>query len=69
MVIVLGAGIPDVFTEIIILACFGLVMLLIAIPAFNRIVTRVLLSYGVVCFNTLSKRFRTEAYGGSQLYC
>jgi ABC-2 type transport system permease protein len=39
-VIILGAGIPDVLTEITILAGFGVVMLAIAIPLFNRIITR-----------------------------
>ena len=39
-VIVLGAGIPEVLTEIIILAGFGAVMLAIAIPVFNRVITR-----------------------------
>jgi ABC-2 type transport system permease protein len=39
-VIVLNAGFPAVMTEIIILASFGVVTLLIAIPAFNRVITR-----------------------------
>jgi ABC-2 type transport system permease protein len=39
-VIVLGAGIPEVLTEIIILGGFGAVMLAIAIPIFNRVITR-----------------------------
>ena len=39
-VIILGAGIPDVLTEIAILAGFGLVMLIVAVPLFNRAITR-----------------------------
>ena len=39
-VIVLGAGIPEVLTEIIILVGFGAVMLAIAIPVFNRVISR-----------------------------
>ena len=39
-VIVLGAGIPEVLTEVIILAGFGAVTLAIAIPVFNRVTTR-----------------------------
>ncbi len=39
-VIVLGAGVSDVWMEITILAGFGLVMLIISIPLFNRAITR-----------------------------
>ena len=39
-VIILGAGVPEVLPEIIILAGFGAIMLAIAIPVFNRIITR-----------------------------
>ncbi len=39
-VIVLGAGVSAVSTDIIVLAAFGAVMLIIAIPVFNRMVTR-----------------------------
>lgn len=39
-VIVLGAGISSVWTEIIILFVFGAVMLAIAVPLFRRVVTR-----------------------------
>ena len=39
-VVVLGAGISSVTTELAILACFGAVMLVVAIPLFNRAVTR-----------------------------
>ncbi len=39
-VIVLGAGIPEVLTSIIILVGFGAAMLAIAVPVFNRIITR-----------------------------
>jgi ABC-2 type transport system permease protein len=39
-VIIFDAGLPAVTTEVIILASFGAVMLLIAVPLFNRIITR-----------------------------
>jgi ABC-2 type transport system permease protein len=39
-VIILGAGLPLVTTEVIILASFGAVMLIVAVPLFNRAVTR-----------------------------
>jgi ABC-2 type transport system permease protein len=39
-VIVLGAGISSVSTEVTILLSFGLVMLAFAVPAFNRVITR-----------------------------
>jgi len=39
-VIVLGAGIGDVIKPILVLLTFGLVMLFISIPVFNRVLTR-----------------------------
>jgi ABC-2 type transport system permease protein len=39
-VIVLGAGIPDITTELIVLVVSGAVLLAIAIPLFNRATTR-----------------------------
>jgi ABC-2 type transport system permease protein len=39
-VMVLGAGIPDITTELIILIVFGVVMTAIAVPVFRRMMTR-----------------------------
>jgi ABC-2 type transport system permease protein len=39
-VIVMGAGFFDVLPEMAVMAAFGTVMLVIAIKAFNRIMTR-----------------------------
>jgi ABC-2 type transport system permease protein len=39
-VMVLGAGIPQISTEIIILIVFGIVMIAIALPVFRRMMTR-----------------------------
>ncbi len=39
-VMILGAGLPSMMSEVIILAAFGAVMLVVAIPLFNRAVTR-----------------------------
>jgi ABC-2 type transport system permease protein len=39
-VVVLGAGIPDISTELIILIGFGIVMTAIAVPVFRRAMTR-----------------------------
>jgi ABC-2 type transport system permease protein len=39
-VMVLGAGIPDISTELIILIAFGIVMTAIAVPVFRRAMTR-----------------------------
>jgi hypothetical protein len=37
---VLGAGIPQISTELIILIGFGVVMIAIALPVFKRMMTR-----------------------------
>jgi len=39
-VMVLGAGIPQISTELIILVSFGIVMIAIALPVFKRMMTR-----------------------------
>lgn len=39
-VIVLGAGLSSVWTEVLILSIFGLVMIAIAVPTFRRVITR-----------------------------
>jgi ABC-2 type transport system permease protein len=39
-VMVLGAGIPQISTELIILIAFGIVMIVIALPVFRRMMTR-----------------------------
>jgi len=39
-VMVLGAGIPDISTELMILVAFGIVMTAIAVPVFRRAMTR-----------------------------
>jgi ABC-2 type transport system permease protein len=39
-VMVLGAGIPQISTELIILVAFGVVMIAIALPVFRRMMTR-----------------------------
>ena len=39
-VVVLGAGIPDISTELMILIAFGIVMTAIAVPVFRRAMTR-----------------------------
>ena len=39
-VMVLGAGIPQISTELIILIVFGVVMIAIALPVFRRMMTR-----------------------------
>jgi len=39
-VMVLGAGIPDISTDLIILIAFGVVMIAIAVPLFQRMMTR-----------------------------
>ena len=39
-VMVLGAGIPDITTELIVLIVFGAVMMAIAVPLFRRLMTR-----------------------------
>ncbi|MFH1426127.1 MAG: ABC transporter permease [Candidatus Kerfeldbacteria bacterium] len=39
-VMVLGAGVRSIQTEIIVLATFGVVTLIIAVPAFKRVITR-----------------------------
>jgi ABC-2 type transport system permease protein len=39
-VMVLGAGIPAISTELIILIAFGIVMTAIAVPVFRRMMTR-----------------------------
>jgi len=38
-VMVLGAGIPDIYTDLIILIVFGVVMITIAVPLFRRMMT------------------------------
>jgi Tfp pilus assembly protein FimT len=37
---VLGAGIPDIATELTILIVFGVIMTAIAMPVFRRMMTR-----------------------------
>jgi hypothetical protein len=37
---VLGAGIPDITTELAVLIGFGIVMTAIALPVFRRMMTR-----------------------------
>jgi hypothetical protein len=39
-VMVLGAGIPQISNELIILIVFGVVMIAIALPVFKRMMTR-----------------------------
>jgi ABC-2 type transport system permease protein len=39
-VMVLGAGVPQISTELIILIAFGVVMIAIALPVFRRMMTR-----------------------------
>ena len=39
-VIILGAGLADIRTELIVLLTFGLVTLVIAVPVFKRIITK-----------------------------
>ena len=39
-VMVLGAGIPQIATELIVLIVFGAVLLAIAVPLFKRMMTR-----------------------------
>jgi ABC-2 type transport system permease protein len=39
-VMVLGAGIPQIANELIILIAFGVVMIAIALPVFRRMMTR-----------------------------
>ena len=39
-VMVLGAGIPDIMTELTILIVFGVIMIAIAVPVFRRMMTR-----------------------------
>jgi ABC-2 type transport system permease protein len=39
-VMVLGAGIPDITTELIVLIVFGAIMMAIAVPLFRRLMTR-----------------------------
>ena len=39
-VMVLGAGIPDITTELTVLIVFGVVMTAIALPVFRRMMTR-----------------------------
>ena len=37
---VLGAGIPDITTELAVLIVFGVIMIAIAMPVFKRMMTR-----------------------------
>jgi ABC-2 type transport system permease protein len=39
-VMVLGAGIPQITTELAVLIAFGVVMIAIAVPVFKRAMTR-----------------------------
>jgi ABC-2 type transport system permease protein len=39
-VMVLGAGIPQISTELLVLITFGVVMISIALPVFKRAMTR-----------------------------
>jgi ABC-2 type transport system permease protein len=39
-VMVLGAGIPQISTDLIVLIVFGVVMIAIALPVFKRMMTR-----------------------------
>ena len=39
-VMVLGAGIPQISTDLIVLIVFGIVMIAIALPVFRRMMTR-----------------------------
>jgi ABC-2 type transport system permease protein len=39
-VMVLGAGVPQITTELIVLVVFGIVMIGIALPVFRRMMTR-----------------------------
>jgi ABC-2 type transport system permease protein len=39
-VMVLGAGIPEIATELIVLIAFGVIMIAIAVPVFKRAMTR-----------------------------
>jgi ABC-2 type transport system permease protein len=39
-VMVLGAGIPQISTDLIVLIVFGVVMIAIAVPVFRRMMTR-----------------------------
>jgi ABC-2 type transport system permease protein len=39
-VMVLGAGVPQISTDLIVLIVFGVVMIAIAVPVFRRMMTR-----------------------------
>jgi ABC-2 type transport system permease protein len=39
-VMVLGAGIPDITTELTVMIVFGVIMTAIAVPVFRRMMTR-----------------------------
>jgi ABC-2 type transport system permease protein len=39
-VMVLGAGIPDIMTELAVLVVFGAIMIAVAMPVFRRMMTR-----------------------------